>query len=113
MSGYERELERIRQASSLEDIRSVVRDFSARASGNGGVLYSGPVGNVRSEALALEIAERTGQPIINHTARAQFLADPEVDSAIRRYLDSISGEIQIAFLPPYAPDLNPVEYLWA
>lgn len=84
MSGYERELERIRQASSLEDIRGVVRDFSARASGNGGVLYSGPVGNVRSEALALEIAERTGQPIINHTARAQFLADPEVDAAIRR-----------------------------
>ena len=22
-------------------------------------------------------------------------------------------DIQIAFLPPYAPDLNPVEYLWA
>jgi DDE superfamily endonuclease len=32
---------------------------------------------------------------------------------VRDYLDSIGGEIQIAFLPPYAPDLNPVEYLWA
>ena len=29
------------------------------------------------------------------------------------YLDTLGGHIQIAFLPPYAPDLNPVEYLWA
>jgi transposase len=29
------------------------------------------------------------------------------------YLDSTEGYIQMAFLPPYAPDLNPVEYLWA
>lgn len=32
---------------------------------------------------------------------------------VRQYLDSLDGLIQIAFLPPYAPDLNPVEYLWA
>lgn len=32
---------------------------------------------------------------------------------VRNYLDSLDGHIQIAFLPPYAPDLNPVEYLWA
>ena len=32
---------------------------------------------------------------------------------VRDYLDSLHGHIQIAFLPPYAPDLNPVEYLWA
>ena len=32
---------------------------------------------------------------------------------VRDYLDSLAGHIQIAFLPPYAPDLNPVEYLWA
>ena len=32
---------------------------------------------------------------------------------VRDYLDTLSGHIQIAFLPPYAPDLNPVEYLWA
>ena len=29
---------------------------------------------------------------------------------VRDYLDSLHGHIQIAFLPPYAPDLNPVEY---
>ena len=32
---------------------------------------------------------------------------------VRDYLDSLEGHIVIAFLPPYAPDLNPVEYLWA
>lgn len=32
---------------------------------------------------------------------------------VREYLDSLGGSIQIAFLPPYAPDLNPVEHLWA
>lgn len=32
---------------------------------------------------------------------------------VREYLDSTNGYIQIAFQPPYAPDLNPVEYLWA
>lgn len=32
---------------------------------------------------------------------------------VREYLDSLDGRIDIAFLPPYAPDLNPVEYLWA
>ena len=32
---------------------------------------------------------------------------------VRDYLDTLGGHIQIAYLPPYAPDLNPVEYLWA
>lgn len=32
---------------------------------------------------------------------------------VREYLDSTEGDIQMAFLPPYAPELNPVEYLWA
>ena len=31
----------------------------------------------------------------------------------RTYVDMQSGYIQIAFLPPYAPDLNVVAYLWA
>ncbi len=32
---------------------------------------------------------------------------------VREYLDSTNGAVQMALLPPYAPDLNPVEYLWA
>jgi transposase len=32
---------------------------------------------------------------------------------VRTYLDSTKGAVQMALLPAYSPDLNPVEYLWA
>ncbi len=32
---------------------------------------------------------------------------------VRAYLDTLGDHIQLAYLPPYSPDLNPVEYLWA
>jgi transposase len=32
---------------------------------------------------------------------------------VRQYLDSTNGAIQMALLPGYAPDLNPVDDLWA
>ena len=32
---------------------------------------------------------------------------------VPEYLDSLNGHIQVAFLPPYALGMNPVEYLWA
>jgi putative transposase len=32
---------------------------------------------------------------------------------VRGYLDSTDGDIQTALLPPYSPDLNSVEHLWA
>jgi transposase len=32
---------------------------------------------------------------------------------VRQYLDSTLGAVQMAQLPGYAPDLNPVECLWA
>ena len=32
---------------------------------------------------------------------------------VRDYVASTEGDIELAFVPPYAPDLNPVEYLWA
>lgn len=32
---------------------------------------------------------------------------------VREYVDDLEGKIALTFLPPYAPDLNPVEYLWA
>lgn len=40
-------------------------------------------------------------------------AKPHRSALVRDYLDWIDGHIQMAFLPPYCPDLNPVEYLWA
>lgn len=32
---------------------------------------------------------------------------------VRDYLDSPQGHLQVAFLPPSAPELNPLEYRWA
>lgn len=32
---------------------------------------------------------------------------------VRDYLASLDGRIHVAYLPPYAPELNPVEYIWA
>ena len=32
---------------------------------------------------------------------------------VRDYLASLDGWIQVEYLPPYAPELNPVEYIWA
>jgi putative transposase len=40
-------------------------------------------------------------------------ARPHHAAIVRQYLDSLDGYIQITFLPPYCPELNPVEYLWA
>jgi transposase len=31
---------------------------------------------------------------------------------VREFLDSLGGQIAIEYLPAYAPELNPVEYLW-
>ena len=32
---------------------------------------------------------------------------------VREWLEQQHGQIAIAFLPPYAPELNPVEAIWA
>jgi len=32
---------------------------------------------------------------------------------VREWLEQQNGRIAIAFLPPYAPELNPVEAIWA
>jgi len=31
---------------------------------------------------------------------------------VRRWLEAQHGQVQIEFLPPYAPELNPVEQIW-
>jgi hypothetical protein len=32
---------------------------------------------------------------------------------VRDWIETQGGDVQLEFLPPYAPELNPVEYLWA
>jgi transposase len=31
---------------------------------------------------------------------------------VRDYVESLRGAIQLEYLPPYAPELNPVEHIW-
>lgn len=38
---------------------------------------------------------------------------PHKSRAVRQWLEAQDGQIAIAFLPPYAPELNPVEAIWA
>ncbi len=33
--------------------------------------------------------------------------------AVREFVESLKGAIQLERLPAYAPELNPVEYIWA
>lgn len=40
-------------------------------------------------------------------------ARPHRSRLVRDYVDSTDGRLQIEFLPAYATELNPVEYLWA
>ncbi len=88
MTDYSAQIDQIRQAKSIEEIREVARQFSAKSTGEGGILYSRPVGSVNSEIIALELSKKTGLPIINETPRAEFLSDLDVrltikESAIR------------------------------
>jgi len=38
---------------------------------------------------------------------------PHRSRLARENVESTAGAIELASLPPYAPELNPVEYLWA
>jgi transposase len=40
-------------------------------------------------------------------------AKPHRSRLVRDYVESTDGRIALEFLPAYAPELNPVEYLWA
>ncbi|HZF97330.1 MAG TPA: hypothetical protein VEY92_03625, partial [Pseudoxanthomonas sp.] len=86
---YADQIQRISRATTLEQIQVIAREFPAKAVGEGGLLYSRPLGGISSEAIALEIAGRTGQPIINQTPRAQFLAHHEVNITITEAAERI------------------------
>jgi len=86
---YVDQIRRIRQAGSLQEIQAIVREYPAKAVGEGGYLYSRPVGDVSSETIALEMAARTNEPIINHTPRAQFLSNRQVSDAIAETAEGI------------------------
>lgn len=82
MTDHSSQIEQIKAARSLDELRVIVNKFPATAQGDGAILYSGWVGEVRSEVVAKELAHKTGLPIINDTARAQFLSSKPVETAL-------------------------------
>ncbi|MGS1121004.1 XVIPCD domain-containing protein [Rhodanobacter sp. FW102-FHT14D06] len=82
MTDYSRQIDQIKAAQSLDDIRAVAKAFPVQARSEGAILYSGKVGEVRSEVIAKELAHKTGLSIINDTPRAQFLGSKRVYDAI-------------------------------
>ncbi|MGS1121006.1 hypothetical protein ACFCQI_07335 [Rhodanobacter sp. FW102-FHT14D06] len=73
MTDYSRQIERIKAAQSLDEIRAVANTNPVQAQGEGAILYSGKVGEVRSEVIAKELAHKTELSIINDTPRARLL----------------------------------------
>jgi hypothetical protein len=89
MTAYSDAVVQILNAATLDEIRSIATQFSAKASGSGGILYSGDIANTYSGNLALQLAEKTGLSIINRTARGGFLSDGAVEDAIKARAQSI------------------------
>jgi hypothetical protein len=92
VTDYTRQIERIESARSLDDIRGVARSFPAKAQSEGGILYTGKVGNVDANVIAKELAHKTGLPIIDDTPRAIFLSDEDVKKAITKSAERIFKE---------------------
>ena len=89
MTDYTRQIEQIKAAQSVEEIKAIARAFPAQAQGDGGILYTGKVGSVDAMVIAQELAHKTGLTIINDTPRAQFLSSKPVEIGIRKSAERI------------------------
>lgn len=72
-------------------------------------LYEGTMGKQQARDFLQHLAQQIPQPMLliwdrlpGHRSRL-----------VRDYLDSLQGRIEVFYLPPYAPELNPAEYIWA
>ncbi len=72
-------------------------------------LYPGSIKSPQIVEFLQALRNQIGQPllIIWDGLRAHR------SRLVKSWLDELDGEIVMDFLPPYSPDLNPVEYLWA
>ncbi|MDR0780591.1 MAG: peptidoglycan-binding protein [Pseudomonadales bacterium] len=83
MTDYSEDALRIKRASTLEEIQSIIRKYPAKVVSEGGILYSGKVGKVGAGEIANDIARKEHLPIIDNTPRGQFLAHENIDKAIK------------------------------
>ena len=94
MADYSAVIGQIKSAESLDKIQQIVAQYSAKAVGSGGILYSGPVGPASSRKIATLIVAREGKNgiavnIIDNTPRGQFLDNPNVSDAIQATVQKI------------------------
>lgn len=56
------------------------------------------------------------QALVRHLRRPLLLVWDRLPAhrsrLVREYLESLAGHIWVEYLPAYAPELNPVEYIW-
>ncbi len=89
MTDYSRAIADIKNATTLDEIIAIASRFSAKATGDGAVLYSGRFEievngqKIITEAqeLALDVAKKTGKQIIDTTERGIFLSTDSVRAA--------------------------------
>lgn len=89
MTDYSRAIADIKNATTLEDIIAIANRYSAKATGDGAVLYSGrfeiEVNGQKiireAQQLALDVAKKTGKQIIDTTERGMFLSNDSVRAA--------------------------------
>lgn len=72
-------------------------------------LYAGAVKSPQVVDFLAALVRHVGRPLMLVWDRL-----PAHRSAmVRDYIASLQGRIQVEYVPPYAPELNPVEYIWA
>ena len=82
-----------------------------------GMHFAGMCFRLHEGAIAKEQVVDFLKALLLHFRRPLLIvwdsSRPHRSHLVRDYVASTAGRIKLHFLPGYAPDLNPVEYLWA
>lgn len=72
-------------------------------------LYPGTVNSARVIEFLKALRAQIQRPLLVIWDRSQT----HRSRLVKRFLESLHGALQLEFLPGYAPELNPVEAIWA
>ena len=82
-----------------------------------GMHFSGLCFRLHEGAIAKEQVVEFLKALLAHWRRPLLIiwdsSRPHRSHLVRDYVISTAGQIQLHFLPGYAPELNPVEFLWS
>lgn len=81
-----------------------------------GMHFTGVCFRLHEGAIAKEQVVEFLKALLAHLRRPLLIlwdsSRPHRSNLVRDYVAASAGRIQLHFLPGYAPDLNPVEFLW-